>query len=100
MFEDIYTTELTPAQEESIKTMEERQEASIQKEIERRMLDPEYIIDALSVCLKDNKDTGTRLADVILNHGDRNINLANVKMDLLDWITFKVRQDAERGILG
>lgn len=99
MFEDLNPPELTPAQEESLKAREAEQEARIQQEIERRAIDPEFIVDALSICLKDYPSTGIHLAEFLLNHGDMGIHRANVKLDVLDWIEYKVRQDAERGML-
>jgi predicted Mrr-cat superfamily restriction endonuclease len=91
--------ELTPTQEESLRVMEEIRQERIQREVERRAVDPEHIIDALIILLTDNPETGNRLAYIILNHGDRGINIANVKLDILDWLKFKVTKEIENGQL-
>lgn len=72
--------------------------AEIEDAIYMRMLDPEYVIDAMQICLKDNVHTQKHMADLIIGHGDRAIAVSNLKLDVLDWIAFKVRQDAERGV--
>ena len=90
--------ELTPMEAKDLEDMQRFNAARIQQEVERRSIDPDYIRDALLVLLEENPVMGIRLADVILNHGDRGINLANIKLDVLDWIEYKVKQDAERGV--
>lgn len=91
--------ELTRQQEEALAVMEDIRQVRIQSEVERRAIDPEHIIDSLIILLTDNPETGNRLADIILNHGDRNINISNVKLDILDWLKFKVTKEIENGKL-
>ena len=71
----------------------------IEDAVYTRMRDPAYVIDALQICLSDNLTTQARLAELIIGHGDRGIHIANIKMDVRDWITHQVTKEAERGVL-
>lgn len=71
----------------------------IEDAVYTRMRDPAYVIDALQICLSDNLTTQARLAELIIGHGDRGINLANIRLDVRDWITHQVTKEADRGVL-
>ncbi len=91
--------ELTQREKAAIEEIQRWKEKKIEDAVYMRMLDPEYIIDAIQICLKDNVSTQNRMADLIMGHGDRGINLANIRLDVRDWITHQATKEAERGVL-
>lgn len=91
--------ELTQREKAAIEEVRRWKEKKIEDAVYMRMLDPEYIIDAIQICLEDNVSTQNRMADLIMGYGDRGINLANIKLDVRDWITHQVTKEAERGVL-
>ena len=75
----------------------EATERRIEDTVYTRMLDPDYVIDALSVLITDSQIAQWTLADLVMGYGDMDVNVGNLRCDvrayLLDW----VRKDAERG---
>lgn len=91
--------ELSPVEQAAVDKFARLKDQRIEEVVMYRMLDPEYVVDAILTCLQDNVSTQKHFADLIMGHGDKLINIANLRLDVLDWIAFKVRQDAERGVL-
>ena len=91
--------ELSQREKADIEDAQRWKDKRIEDAVYMRMRDPEYIIDAIQICLKDNVSTQNSMADLIMGHGDRGINLANIKLDVRDWITHQVTKEAERGVL-
>ncbi len=91
--------ELTQREKAAIEEVRRWKDKRIEDAVYMRMLDPEYIIDAIQICLKDNVSTQNRMADLIMGHGDRINNITSIKLDVRDWITHQVTKEAERGVL-
>jgi len=91
--------ELTQREKAAIEEVRRWKEKKIEDAVYMRMIDPEYVIDALQVVMADNAETMKYFADLIMGHGDRGINLANIRLDVRDWITHQVTKEAERGVL-
>lgn len=91
--------ELTQREKAAIEEVRRWKDKRIEDAVYMRMLDPEYIIDAIQVCLKDNVDTQARMADLIMGHGDKSILIANIRLDCMDWILTIAKKEAERGML-
>lgn len=91
--------ELSAYEQAALDRFERLKETRIEETVVDRMLDPEWVIDAIQVCLKDNIDTQTRMALLIMGHGDKNILIANLKLDVMDWIRYIAKKEAERGML-
>lgn len=91
--------ELSLREQAEIAAAKEWKRRRIEDTVYSRMLDPEYIIDAIQICLKDNVSTQNRMADLIMGHGDRINNITSIKLDVRDWITHQVTKEAERGVL-
>jgi len=91
--------ELSQREKADIEDAQRWKDKRIEDAVYMRMLDPEYIIDAIQICLGDYLHTQKRMADLIMGHGDRGINLANIRLDVRDWITHQVTKEAERGVL-
>jgi len=91
--------ELSPAEQLAMDDFLRFREKRIADVVYTRMCDPEYVIDAIQVCLTDNITTQARMADLIMGHGDKSIHIANLKLDCMDWIRSQARKEAERGML-
>lgn len=91
--------ELSQREKADIEDAQRWKDKRIEDAVYMRMLDPEYIIDAIQICLKDNVSTQNRMADLIMGHGDRGIHIANIKMDVMNWMTHQATQEAARGVL-
>ena len=91
--------ELSPAEQLAMDDFLRFREKRIADVVYTRMCDPEYVIDAIQVCLTDNITTQARMADLIMGHGDKTIHIANLKLDCMDWIRSQARKEAERGML-
>jgi len=79
--------------EDALKWKEER----IQAEVERRAVDPEYIIDSLIVLLTDNPHTRNLIVNIIRGKEYRDFHITGVKLDILDWLKYKVTKEMENG---
>ena len=91
--------ELSPAESAAMDDFLRFKEERISDAVYTRMRDPEYVIDAIQVCLTDNVMTQARMAELIMGHGDKTIHIANLKLDCMDWIRSQARKEAERGAL-
>jgi len=91
--------ELTQREKADIEDAQRWKDKRIEDTVYSRMRDPEYVIDAIQIVLSDNELSQKRMADLIMGHGDRGINLANIRLDVRDWITHQVTKEAERGVL-
>lgn len=91
--------ELSPAEQLAMDDFLRFKEERISDAVYTRMRDPAYVIDALQICLSDNLTTQARLAELIIGHGDRGIHIANIKMDVMNWMTHQATQEAARGAL-
>lgn len=91
--------ELSPVEQAAVDKFARLKDQRIEEVVMDRMLDPEYIIDAIQICLKDNVSTQNRMADLIMGHGDKSILIANLKLDCMEWIRDQAEKEAERGML-
>ena len=91
--------ELTMREKAAIEEVRRWKEKKIEDAVAIRMIDPEYIIDAIQICLGDNLYTQKHMADLLMGHGDESIHIANIRLDVRDWITHQVTKEADRGVL-
>jgi hypothetical protein len=91
--------ELTQREKAAIEDAQRWTARKIEDAVYTRMRDPAYVIDALQICLSDNLTTQEHLAELIIGHGDRGVHIANIKMDVMNWITHQVTKEAERYLL-
>jgi hypothetical protein len=91
--------ELTMREKAAIEEVQRWKEKKIEEAVAIRMLDPEYIIDAILICLGDYLHTQKHMEDLLMGHGDESIHIANIRLDVRDWITHQVTKEAERGVL-
>ena len=91
--------ELSPEEQAAVDKFAELEYARIEEVVVDRMLDPEYVIGAVLTCLEDNVDTQTRMANLLMGHGDKSIHIANLKLDCMDELRRHTREEAERGML-
>jgi hypothetical protein len=91
--------ELSPEEQAAVDKFAELKDARIEEVVVDRMLDPEYVIGAVLTCLGDNVDTQTRMANLLMCHGDKSIHIANLKLDCMDELRRQARKEAERGML-
>lgn len=91
--------ELSPEEQAAVDKFAELKDARIEESVVDRMLDPEYVIGAVLTCLGDNVDTQTRMANLLMGHGDKSIHIANLKLDCMDELRRQARKEAERRML-
>ena len=91
--------ELSPVEQAAVDKFARLKDQRIEEVVMDRMLDPEYVVDAILTCLQDNVSTQKHFADLIMGHGDKSILIANLKLDCMDWIRAQARKEAERGML-
>jgi len=91
--------ELSPVEQAAVDKFARLKDQRIEEVVMDRMLDPEYVVDAILTCLQDNVSTQKHFADLIMGHGDKSIHIANLKLDCMDWIRAQARKEAERGML-
>ena len=95
MFEQLDPPEPTPRQIEDADATERRIEDAVYK----RMRDPEYVIDVLSILVTDNLMTQNCLADLIMGYGDMAVNVGVLRCDVRAEIRAQAERDYERGQL-
>ncbi len=91
--------ELSPAEQSAMDDFLRLRDRHIEEAVVDRMLDHEYIIDAIQICLGDNLHTQKHMADLLMGHGDKSIHIANLKLDCMDELRRQARKEAERGML-
>jgi hypothetical protein len=93
MFEQPDTPpEPTPRQIEDAEATERR----IEDAVYTRMLDPDYVIDALSVLITDNLMSQNCLADLIMGYGDTAFHVGNLRCDVRAELRAQAERDYER----
>lgn len=90
---------LTQREKAAIEEVQRWKEKKIEEAVAIRMLDPEYIIDAILICLGDYLHTQKHMADLLMGHGDESIHIANIRLDVKAFIRDQVTKEAERGVL-
>ena len=95
MFEQLDSPEPTPRQIEDAEATERR----IEDAVYTRMLDPDYVIDALSVLITDSPMTQATLSNLVMGYGDMAISVGNLRYDVKAHLREQARRDAERGKL-
>ena len=93
MFEQLDPPEPTPRQIEDAETVDHM----IDSVVYRRMRDPDYVIDALSVLITDNLMSQNTLADIVMGYGDMAVHVGNLRCDVRAYLLEQARIDAERG---
>lgn len=91
--------ELTQREKAAIEEVQRWKEKKIEDAVYMRMLDPEYIIDAILICLGDYLHTQKHMEDLLMGHGDESIHIANIRLDVKDFIRDQATKEAERGVL-
>jgi hypothetical protein len=95
MFEQLDTPEPAPRQIEDAETVDHM----IDSVVYRRMRDPDYVIDALSVLITDNPSAQKALDDLIMGYGDMAVNVGVLRCDVRAEIRAQAERDYERGQL-
>jgi hypothetical protein len=95
MFEQLDPPEPTPRQIEDAETVDHM----IDSVVYRRMRDPDYVIDALSVLITDNPSAQKALDDLIMGYGDMAVNVGVLRCDVRAEIRAQAERDYERGQL-
>lgn len=91
--------ELTQREKADIEDAQRWKEKKIEEAVAIRMLDPEYIIDAILICLGDYLHTQKHMEDLLMGHGDESIHIANIRLDVKAFIRDQAEKEAERGVL-
>ena len=91
--------ELTQREKAAIEEIQRWKEKKIEEAVAIRMLDPEYIIDAILICLGDYLHTQKHMEDLLMGHGDESIHIANIRLDVKAFIRDQAEKEAERGVL-
>jgi len=91
--------ELTQREKAAIEEVQRWKEKKIEEAVAIRMLDPEYIIDAILICLGDYLHTQKHMEDLLMGHGDESIHIANIRLDVKAFIRDQAEKEAERGVL-
>lgn len=85
MFE-LKPNQLSPEEQLAVDQFSAEYERKVEELVIEEMRDPDCLIAALVLVLSDNVSTRTRMADLLMGNGDRDINIANIKMDCMDLI--------------
>lgn len=91
--------ELSPVEQAAVDKFARLKDQRIEEVVMDRMLDPEYVVDAILTCLQDNVSTQKHFADLIMGHGDKLINIANLRLDVMEWIRSQAKKEAGGGCL-
>jgi len=91
--------ELTQREKADIEDAQRWKDKRIEDAVYMRMLDPEYIIDAILICLGDYLHTQKHMEDLLMGHGDESIHIANIRLDVKAFIRDQAEKEAERGVL-
>lgn len=91
--------ELTQREKAAIEEVRRWKDKKIEDAVYMRMLDPEYIIDAILICLGDYLHTQKHMEDLLMGHGDESIHIANIRLDVKAFIRDQAEKEAERGVL-
>lgn len=91
--------ELSPVEQAAVDKFARLKDQRIEEVVMDRMLDPEYIIDAILICLGDYLHTQKHMEDLLMGHGDESIHIANIRLDVKAFIRDQAEKEAERGML-
>lgn len=83
---DLKPNLLSPEEQLAVDQFAAKRWGHIEELVIEEMRDPDRLIAALVSVLGDNVTTRTRMAALLRGHGDRGINIANIKMDCMDLI--------------
>ena len=89
---DLKPNLLSPEEQLAVDQFEAIKEARIEEIVVDLMLDPICVIAALEALLRDSATTRGRMVDLIRGHGDKGINIANLKLDCMDWLRERVKE--------
>jgi len=91
--------ELSQREKADIEDAQRWKDKRIEDAVYMRMRDPEYIIDAILICLGDYLHTQKHMEDLLMGHGDESIHIANIRLDVKAFIRDQAEKEAERGVL-
>jgi hypothetical protein len=89
---DLEPNPLTPEEQAAVDNFAAVKESKIEEMVVDLMLDPICVIAALEALLRDSATTRGRMVDLIRGHGDKGINIANLKLDCMDWLRERVKE--------
>ena len=89
---DLEPNQLTPEEQAAVDQFEGVKEARIEEIVVDLMLDPISVAAAMEALIRDSDTTRGRIVDLIMSHGDRSINIANLKLDCMDWLRERVKE--------
>jgi len=89
--------QLTPEEQLAVDQFAAVKESQIEELVVDQMLDPDCVVAAVQAVLKGNKSARDYMADLLMGHGDRVVNLAYLKLDCMDWIRRQLTAEIEAG---
>jgi hypothetical protein len=89
---DLKPNLLSPEEQLAVDQFEAIKEARIEEIVVDLMLDPISVFAALEALIRDSATTRGRMVDLIMGHGDKGINIANLKLDCMDWLRERVKE--------
>jgi hypothetical protein len=89
---DLKPNLLSPEEQLAVDQFEAIKEARIEEIVVDLMLDPISVFAALEALIRHSATTRGRIVDLIMGHGDKGINIANLKLDCMDWLRERVKE--------
>ena len=89
---DLDTNQLSNEEQLAVDQFSALKESQIEEIVVDLMLDPISVAAALEALIRDSDATRGRIVDLIMSHGDRSINIANLKLDCMDWLRERVKE--------
>ena len=89
---DLDTNQLSNEEQLAVDQFSALKESQIEEIVVDLMLDPISVAAALEALIRDSDATRGRIVDLIMSHGDRSINIANLKLDCMDWLSERVKE--------
>ena len=92
---DLKPNLLSPEEQLAVDQFAAENERRLEELVMDRMYDPDFLARALKDLIQVNPETLDRMVNLVMNHGDKVINIANVRLDCMNWLRSQITTEAE-----
>ena len=83
---DLKPNQLSPEEQLAVDQFSAENEKRLDDLVISRMRDPDHVAEALQELIRTKSSAMDYLVNLVIGFGDKGINIANIKLDCMDWI--------------
>lgn len=92
---DLKPNQLSPEEQLAVDQFSAENERQLEELVVDRMRDPDFVALALKDLVQTGPETLDRMVNLVMGHGDNGINIANLKLDCMDWLRARITAEAQ-----